>query len=231
MGDLDSARRCLYESLEIHEEIGNAAGIATSLLWIALIAQGEDRGATAINCCERSLSLYRSINDRLGLAVAASQFGNILIQQGALDAAEPVLLDGLAIAREYGNGYLVVEILVAMGSLEQARGRRARAREFRSEALRSVRGTTSLTAQARSLEQLAVQAQFEQRPALAAFLLGVLSGNCPEFAASSRNAGRLEQLEREIRKLAGQERFGESWARGRSAVWLEAIEEALLAPD
>ena len=227
MGDWDSARRCLYESLEIHEEIGNAAGIGTNLLLIALIAQGEDSAATAIDCCKRSMALYRSIDDRLGLSVAAFQFGNILIQQGALEAAEPVLHDGLSIAREYGNRLFVVEILVALGSLEQARGGKAKAREYRSEALRSVQGTANLMAQARGVEQMAVQSHFEQRPALAAMLLGALSSNCPDYAASTRNAGRLEQLKQEIRNLAGEESFSAAWARGVSALWPEAMHEAL----
>jgi len=70
-----------------------------------------------------------------GIFVIATGSGNVLVHLGRLVEAEPLLRQGLALARELGNKLFISEVLLGLGNLLHARGDLTQSRALRMEAL------------------------------------------------------------------------------------------------
>jgi non-specific serine/threonine protein kinase len=118
--------------------------------------QGDYAAARALH--ERSLALYRELEDGRGIAEAQGNLGRVLLRQGEYAAARPLLEASLALQQELGNEPGVAGVLGTLGQLALREGDHAAARatfEARLALLREVGDTDGI---ADALEDLATVA-------------------------------------------------------------------------
>jgi tetratricopeptide (TPR) repeat protein len=75
-GDYRAARALHEESLTIHQEVGNAIGVAWTLYHLGTVAQRSRDVAAARDYFERSLTAFRQIGDREGVAWSLYNLGH-----------------------------------------------------------------------------------------------------------------------------------------------------------
>jgi predicted ATPase/DNA-binding CsgD family transcriptional regulator len=83
--DVTRASACFEESLSIFEDLhfrlpSNSAQV---LSWLAGIALLQDVKAKAVPLCERSIALFRQMDDREGIALSLQQWGCLVAHRGA----------------------------------------------------------------------------------------------------------------------------------------------------
>ena len=105
---------------------------------------------------EESLRLYRSSNDRMGVANALGDLGSLALDRGDLEQASSLLEESLTLHRELGSREDVIGILDGLGVLASARGDREQSISFFNEALTLSRGTGNVRRTAASLGNLGI---------------------------------------------------------------------------
>jgi predicted ATPase/class 3 adenylate cyclase len=100
--------------------------------WLAL-QQGEIQRGTAL--FEESLTLYRELEDKPGLAEVLNLAGSTALEQADLERASAFFGEGLALAREADAKGLIPRLLGNLGELARLRGETDRAGALYEEAL------------------------------------------------------------------------------------------------
>jgi DNA-binding CsgD family transcriptional regulator/Flp pilus assembly protein TadD len=121
--------------------------------WIAE-PQGDYERARA--AYEESLELYRSSNDKTGVANVLGDLGSLALDRGDYEEATSLLEESLTLHRELGSKEGVIGILDSLGVLASAKGDREESIAFLSEALAVSRGTGNLRRNATSLGNLGI---------------------------------------------------------------------------
>ncbi len=121
--------------------------------WIAEPQGDYERARTAY---EESLRLYRSSNDKRGVANALGDLGSLALDRGDYEEATSLLEESLALHRELGSKEEVVGVLNGLGVLASANGDREQSISFFSEALALSRGTGNVRMNAVSLGNLGI---------------------------------------------------------------------------
>src|SRR5258706_91013 len=95
----------------------------------------RERGntTTARTWLEQSLSIYRQLDDKLGLAWTTVTLGEVLNIQGDLQSAKPMLEEGLSLARSHNEGEAVGWASSSLGFNALLRGELNEAHKFYSE--------------------------------------------------------------------------------------------------
>jgi predicted ATPase/class 3 adenylate cyclase len=128
LGSLDRAEALCKECLALYRELGDAAGIASSLHLLAAIAWGRGNLALARLQEEESLALFKELGDKSTVAYALIYLGNLVIDQGEYGRARRLLEDGLEMNKELGDTTGIADSLfnlarlcyVSQGELTQA---------------------------------------------------------------------------------------------------------------
>src|SRR5258708_1428439 len=95
----------------------------------------RERGntTTARTWLEQSLSIYRQLDDKLGLAWTTVTLGEVLNMQGDLKSAKTMLEEGLSLARSQNEGQAIGWTLSHLGLNAFLRGEFKEANKFYSE--------------------------------------------------------------------------------------------------
>jgi predicted ATPase/class 3 adenylate cyclase/predicted negative regulator of RcsB-dependent stress response len=135
-GGIATARSLLEESLAIQRQLGDKAGIATSLsnLGTAAIHQGDIAMARAL--LEEGLAIRRELGDKVDIVGSLNDLGAATIEQGDIASAHALLEEGLAIRRELGDKAGIAASLNNLSIVAIQRGAYAAARSFLEESLR-----------------------------------------------------------------------------------------------
>jgi predicted ATPase/DNA-binding SARP family transcriptional activator/DNA-binding CsgD family transcriptional regulator len=136
--------------------------------WIAEPQGDYERARVAY---EESLELYRSSNDKRGVANALGDLGSLALDQGDYEQATSLLEESLALHRESGSKEDVIGVLNGLGVLASAKGDRERSISFFSEALVLSRGTGNVRRTAASLGNLGITMLVHGDPEQATVLL------------------------------------------------------------
>jgi predicted ATPase/class 3 adenylate cyclase len=128
LGYLDRAEALCEESLALYRQLGDTAGIASSLHLLAAIAWGRGNLAMARSQEEASLALFKELGDKRSVAYALVYLGNLVIDQGEYTRARSLLEDGLEMNKELGDTTSIADSLfdlarlcyVSQGELTQA---------------------------------------------------------------------------------------------------------------
>jgi non-specific serine/threonine protein kinase len=121
--------------------------------WIAE-PQGDYERARA--AYEESLGLYRSSDDKRGVANALGDLGSLALDRGDYEEATSLLEESLTLHRELGSNEEVVGVLNGLGVLASAKGDREQSISFFSEALVLSRGAGNVRMNAVSLGNLGI---------------------------------------------------------------------------
>jgi len=106
-------------ALTTNDEGPDAAVRAKALTGAGVLAniQGDYDRATAL--CEESLTLYRGLGDKQGMAVALNILGDVAVKQGDYERAVALSEDSLALQRERGDKRGIAVALNNLGSVVQ----------------------------------------------------------------------------------------------------------------
>jgi tetratricopeptide (TPR) repeat protein len=133
--DFTAARSLHAESLAIRREIGDQAGIASSLdnLGTAACSMGDYDAARSLHA--ESLALHRDLGNRNGIAWSLYNLGSVAQARGDLAAARSLHEESLALRRQLKDPWDMAYSLDNLGGLAQAQDDYAAARAFHQESL------------------------------------------------------------------------------------------------
>jgi predicted ATPase len=154
-GDYTGAEPELLESLRLFQQLDDASGEASALQTLGVLASATGDFATAIGRFEKSLSLWRGLSNQQMIATDLANLGEAHHLNGALDDAESLYREALALLEAIGDlggqGYVCSQL----GLLALDRGNASDARERLIEGLRLRWNAGERGAAADTLEALA----------------------------------------------------------------------------
>ncbi|WP_213957818.1 tetratricopeptide repeat protein [Variovorax sp. dw_954] len=224
-----AAARGLYEdALAIAREIGDRRSISMGLHCLGAVAYNAGDYAAAQALLEECVAVSRDIG-AWRAAVALSVLGEVRHAQGALDAAESLLLEALKGHRELGDRPGMAKTLVGLSTVAHDRGDIAAARARLIEALDLV-PTGDALSHATWLDAFAGLAPAFAGADCAARLWGCVQRLREEIGApmsTPERARRGRMMASARNALADDAAFDLAWNTGRSWTVDEALRHAL----
>lgn len=113
-------------ALELYEAVGDLAGQADMANNLGVIAYFDNRWDETIERYRQAIEADRSIGNLLDAAMSEANIGEVLVNQGRLDEAEPLLRNAVRVLRasDYGAAPFVEmhlgRLLTARGDFEEA---------------------------------------------------------------------------------------------------------------
>ncbi|MFA1537536.1 tetratricopeptide repeat protein [Actinomadura monticuli] len=183
---IDHARR----SLDIHEELGDDAGVAKSRSTLARAHLGLGDYETALEHAATALAVRRRIDDQAGTAETLLTLAGVHRRQGNVHEAVTHALEALSIRQELADMHGAAEALTELARMNAALGLRGMAQQDAEQALRTYRALGGRHGEARALTTL-----------------GMLMCEATKFAEAFTYCGQALRLHRDT-----SDRHGESEA-------------------
>ena len=229
-------------ALTVQVPVRDRRGLARSLLILGdVLGPGESQFSAARPFLEQSMTLLRTLlredpatgrqaEDRWWLAFALNRLGEVIHHTDLADA-QPILEEGLALARELGDRWLVGQGLMTLGSVQTKLGDWASGRARFEEALALFRQAGSKSNIGWALGSLGDIARYKgEYQEAARFYADGLSfyqeGDNPDGTSwMLYSLGCLALLDGEVRRAA--ELFGESLVLRKKIEHREGVAEVL----
>jgi predicted ATPase len=132
LGDFETARRVLEESLPVHRRFGDVRMISATL---GLLAVTDTDADSALALSRESLDVARNGDDAYQVGHGHWHVGMALLRVGEIDDAERAFEDAVGIARSHGNLRSVGAWQKSLAGVAIMRGAHARARLLLEESL------------------------------------------------------------------------------------------------
>lgn len=123
-------------TLSIAKQVGDQAGVVTSLRMIGNIHAGRGEYTQALEYYRNSLGLAEQLGDKIGIAGAFNNFGNLYDLLGDGAKASEYFQRSLSIASEINHLQLQALALNNLGNIYKAQGDNLRALEYFQRSLR-----------------------------------------------------------------------------------------------
>jgi predicted ATPase/DNA-binding SARP family transcriptional activator len=194
LGDFETARRMLEESLPVHRRLGDERMIASTLGLLAVTVEDAD---SALALSREALGAARKAGDRIREGHALWNVGVALAAVGELDDAERTIGEAVSLARLLGNLRNVGTWQMTLAGLAIVRGDQARAWPLFEESLaihRSLDDAWGMSHALTNLSFLALEAgDAETARALLSEALAIEreSGHQPRLANALEMSARL----------------------------------------
>jgi predicted ATPase/class 3 adenylate cyclase len=117
LGYRDRAEALCEESLALYRELGDTAGIASSLHLLAVIAWGRGNLAMSRSQEEESLALFKELGDKRAVAYVLINLGSLAIDHGEYTTARSLLEDSLSMSKELGDTTSIADSLYHLARL------------------------------------------------------------------------------------------------------------------
>jgi len=118
LGDYAAARKLLWQSLEIAQELGDKSSVSKLLNILGvLLAQATGQYDEARSLLQQSLEISRQLGDKRAMASSLQNLGSLARLSGELDEAQRLYQQSLEIAQELGEKRGVAASLQNLGSL------------------------------------------------------------------------------------------------------------------
>jgi predicted ATPase/DNA-binding CsgD family transcriptional regulator len=135
-GDYDRIETLCEESLALYRELGDQAGIASSLFWLGSVARVRDNTAAARSLLMEALALAKIVDDKGRLAWYLFNLALVESSQSEYARALTLFEESLAIHRELGNKRGIAHTLSHLAQLlVVSQGDQARVRSLLEECL------------------------------------------------------------------------------------------------
>lgn len=169
------------------------------------------------------------MGDRLGIARALNNLGDLAVHQSDLEQAATVLPEALAHFRAEGDRTGAAICLSNLAWLAQKRGEVARAEALQREALALARELGDTRRCAEALEELVATAGLAGQGARTAHLLGVATAARKTLGAPQPPSERTDKEETmaAARAALGEEAWAAAFAAGHALSLEEAVADAL----
>ena len=219
-GEYARGRTLCEESLAMHREQGNKAGIAGSLFllaWVLFITQGDV--AMAHSLLEESAALFREVGDKMGIANYFSLSGQVALGQGNAVTARSLIEQALALFRETRGRQGTAFSLSLLARVEARQGNHATARALYEESLAmAARGVDEKGLIASCLEGLADLVAMQGQLAQAARFWGAAEvlRNAIGTPIPPVERANYERTVASARAHLGEKAFAAAWAEGRT---------------
>jgi predicted ATPase/class 3 adenylate cyclase/Tfp pilus assembly protein PilF len=140
-GHLTEGRRHLEAALEHGEdgEGGEAQHRARALNLAGRLAVMQGDYTTAQSRYQESLTLFRSLDDKQGIAHVLNDFGNLASMQGDYTERRTLQEESLLLFREIGDASGAASALLQLGNVLMVEGEHGTARQYIEEALITLR--------------------------------------------------------------------------------------------
>jgi len=139
LGRLDEATGALGRSLEIRRELGDGAGVAGTLMDLALVQQFAQAHEAAAASLVECLATARATGLRLETAVILGNLGNTYTELGRWTDARECFEESLALRRELGDRSGAALTLVSLAQVHMYQGDLDAARAGLDEAVTACR--------------------------------------------------------------------------------------------
>jgi len=171
-GEYAEARARYEESLVIRRRLEDRKMMASLLSNLGVVAEYGGEYERARSYHEQALELRSELADRWAIAVSLTNLGMIAVLQGRYAEAREHFDEAMRLNREVGDSWMVAVGHNNLGNANRGLGDFAAARGHYAESLRAHRDYDDEWAFAFLLEDIAVLAALEGRPAAALELLG-----------------------------------------------------------
>ena len=135
LGEYDTARECLEQSVTLFAETGNRAGEATALDALGLVMRIQRDLPGAGEAHVQALATWRELGNRLEMAMPLANLGMLALLRCDVAEARTLLEEALAIARESGSRREIANRYLNLGRVEFADGNMAISRSLLQDAL------------------------------------------------------------------------------------------------
>jgi predicted ATPase/DNA-binding CsgD family transcriptional regulator len=163
--DYATAVEHLTAALELVDELGDQRASATALQRLGSIAREQARYDEARELHLRSLAIWEQLGDESGIAASHDYLGFVAWLSGDEDAAEEHCGQAVSAFQRSGNLRATATALINYGACALYGGELALARERLEHALSSARSVSFQEGIAWALNELAIVARRERRPA------------------------------------------------------------------
>jgi predicted ATPase/DNA-binding SARP family transcriptional activator/DNA-binding CsgD family transcriptional regulator len=157
-GDQPRAKTWLEESLACWQRVGDEAGVAAALEYLAAVAQNQADRRRAVALIGESLALRRRLGDRHGVANALHRLGSLARDLGRYERADDAFAESLRLYRDLGDVAGTAQVLSTWGRAVRDRGDFARAVALQEKALALFRELGAAYGISRSLNLLGIAA-------------------------------------------------------------------------
>jgi predicted ATPase/class 3 adenylate cyclase len=211
-GHASEGRRWLQRAIELASDSDAGAPLAQVAHWLGALLQQQGQNDLAVTFFERSLAIWRHLDDQDKVARELNSLGITHSHLGHPDTARSLLEDSIDIARKIGGGVRLASALTSLGHVESVAGNVGRATEVQQEALALDRAQGDMLGVAIDQQALAVTSLRAGRAREADHLLSatidyVVSSGDTEFLANTLelSAAVAAHLEAGLRtaRLAG----------------------------
>jgi predicted ATPase/DNA-binding SARP family transcriptional activator len=211
-----AARAALQEAAEIAASCGDHRLEAYALNYLGMTFAGEG-SLEALAPCRRAEAWFRENNDLYGLRLAALLQGSMALGAGNVAEAERLNLEGVRVARLFGQPRELAVALQNLAGVYITQGRLDEAEALVHEALAESRRDPSYYFMATGISYLGEIQGRRGLPVEAARLLGCAEATRDTIGARAFPIDRVRQgaLLPELRRAAGTAAFDESWQEGR----------------
>ena len=228
-GDYAAARVAYAESLELRRTSGYRRGIAISLQGLGRAALAEGDYTTARRLTEEALALIQATGDRELLRLHHARPGTGGTRRGLDDAAREHFAAALDLARQHGYRLGAAGTLAQLAGLANDQCDYPRARGLLAESLAIFAATRARQDLPQVLEECAILAVAQDRPAQALHLLG--AATTLRRATGDRNLAahqaRLDRALGPVRAALGESGTRDALATGQALSPDKAIASAL----
>jgi tetratricopeptide (TPR) repeat protein len=228
MGRYAEARPRLEESMAIAREIGDESLSASITTTLALATLGQGDRAAARGYFDEATGLSRKSGNKRELAVALNGLAQLDRMEGALDDADALYRQSLALVRELGDRETEGVVLLNLAIVAIGRRSTAQARDILQEAF-----AISIEIQSKPIGQCALDvcaalAALNNDWTRAARFFGIVEAQTEQtgYHRDPADEAFLAPLTTEARDRLGTEAFTGAAAEGRALSYDEAIDEA-----
>ncbi|MGH2749150.1 MAG: ATP-binding protein, partial [Actinomycetota bacterium] len=231
-GDSETGRLRADEALAIYRRLGDARGVATSLLELgSAMAEGGDPAA-AEKPLEEAVRRFRELGDDYNELVAVANLAMACRESGDVERARVLHEDNLRRARALGNKRMEAMSLGHLGMIAVDEDRITDALEMHRASVRLWRDIGDLLPIAVNLCRAARALAFAGAAETAAQLLSSSQALLHDDMPKTEHVRRMsEEALGAIRDRLDEAALDDAWQRGRRLTLDEAVALALESPD
>jgi len=224
MGDRAEAKRLHQECLSLRREIGDRAGIASSLLNLATVTTNLGEYAESESLLQQALAILSEFGDRRRMAAVYTNLGAVAHRTGRNAAAKEFYEHALALHRETGLRMGIAIALNNVGSAACDLGEFEQARTYLIQSLKEAKANQLDFVALDALVWIAALWQHEDKRERAVELLALVLNHRASDSESLVNARqRLGQLTVEL----SADQVQRAKERGRALTLEQALDELI----
>jgi serine phosphatase RsbU (regulator of sigma subunit) len=138
MGDMNGALQAHYSSLKIADSLHMQRSMATSYMNIANVYSVQRNDSLRLIYLEKSITIYRQLNNLNGLAVSLANMGNLQFERDSIDNAAKYLNEALEISEKLNIPLRIGASLSGLARCEARKGNAPKAIELMKRAMHTV---------------------------------------------------------------------------------------------